>query len=58
MANAWPVLVNEDEADESKAWIPLQVDDVHPEPMRKRSAEPLSRITLNATGGVPTAIVP
>jgi len=58
MANAWLVLVNEDEAEESKAWMPLQADDVHPEPMRKRSAEPESMMTLYATGGVPIAIVP
>ena len=58
MENAWLVPVNEDETDESKVGRPLQADDVHPELMRKRSAEPVSRMTLYATGGVPIAIVP
>jgi hypothetical protein len=57
-SNAWPVLVKEDEDEESNAWMPLQAEDMHPELMRKRSEEPESRMTLYATGGVPIAIVP
>jgi len=58
MENGWVVLVKVEEDDDWNAGMPVQVLDTHSEETRKRSAAPVSRMTLYATGGVPTAIEP
>ena len=58
MENGCVVLVKVEEDDGLKAGMPVQLLDTHSEETRKRSAEPVSRMTSYATGGVPTAIEP
>jgi hypothetical protein len=58
MENPSVVLVKVEEDDDWNDGMPEQALDTHSEETRKRSAEPVSRMTSYATGGVPTAIEP
>jgi len=52
------LLLNVEEVEGSKVLIPSQEEDVQVELASQRSADPVSRITSYATGGVPTAMEP